>query len=212
MHWRQYNVVPKGKISAYRFERDFLVKFSTPEIEEAPVSFFKQELEITQKLFADLYGDKLFKKLSKKDLYFFDTLHIPLTDEWKELDEQILNISKITTDSFNGKILTKITGKKIGDLSSGNTKIKGLLGLFYEYLLQKIEKQGVVDAIIEPFNMIQAMRSSSVAHRKSKEFVKTMEKYELSKLSNEDKMKKIMIGLISSLKLLNEQTIAGNNV
>jgi len=212
LHWRQYNVVPKGKISTHRFERDFLVKFSTPEIKEAPVSFFKQELEITQKLFADLYGDKLFKELSKNDLHYFDTLHIPLTDEWKELDEQILNISKITTDSFNGKVLSKITGKKIGDLSSGNTKIKGLLGLFYEYLLQKIGKQEIVDAIVEPFNMVQAMRSSSVAHRKSKEFVKTMNKYELSKFSNEDKMEKIIIGLITSLKLLNEQSKAGNNV
>lgn len=53
--------------------------------------------------------------------------------------------------------------------------------------------------------MIQAMRSSSVAHRKSKEFIKNLEKYELTKLSNEDKMRKIVINLISSLKLLNKK-------
>lgn len=130
LHWRQYNVVPKGKISNHRFERDFLVKFSTPEIEETPISFLKQEIEKTQIIFKGIYGEELFKTLNKNDLYFFETLRIPLTEEWKELDEQILSISKITTDSFNANILSKITGKKIGDLSSENTKINGLTGFF----------------------------------------------------------------------------------
>lgn len=212
LHWRQYNVVPKGTISNHRFEKDFLVKFSPPKIEEAPVTYLKQEFERTQKIFSRTYGEELFKTLIKHDLHFSETLRIPLSEEWKELDEQILSISKMTTDSFNGNILSKLTGKKIGDLNSENTRINGLTGLFYEFILQKIGDKEIANKIIEPFNMIQAMRSSSVAHRKSKEFIKTLEKYKLIKLNNEDKMRRIVISLISSFKLLNKQITSGNSM
>ncbi len=205
LHWKQYNVVPKGKISSHRFKRDFLVQFSSPEIEDSPIRFLKQELETTQSVFLEKFEKKLFKELNENDLHLFDTLHIPITDEWKEFDEQILALAKITTDSFNADLLKEITGKKIGDNNLKGKKIKGLTGLFFEYLLQMKLEEHIIEEIIKPFNIIQAIRSSSVAHRKSKELEKTLRKYDLKELSNEDKIKRIVLKLITSLKLLNKK-------
>jgi len=212
LHWKQYNVVPKGKITTHRFKRDFMVQFASPEIEESPIRYLKQEFESIQTVFEKKYGEKLFKELNEDDLHLFNILHIPVTDEWKEFDEQILALAKTMTDSFNSELLKKITGKKIGEDNSKKVKIKGLLGLFFEYLLQlKLDDQ-IIDKIIEPLNIIQAIRSSSVAHRKSKTFDKTLIKYDLKELSNEDKIKQIVMNLIVSFRIIKEKSKAGNNV
>jgi len=192
LHWKQYNIAPKGKISNHRFKRDFLVEFASPDIEEAPIMHFKEAFEYLQQKFIDDEGATLFKSLAEGDEHLYSTLHIPLTEEWKEFDEQILAIAKVTTDSLDNKVLKKLTGKKIGDLNSKGVEIKGLSGLLYEYLTITVKDDEITDSLIKPFNMIQALRSSSVAHRKSKELDKTLLKYDLEKFSNEDKFKKVV--------------------
>jgi hypothetical protein len=200
LHWRQFNVVPKGKISSHRYKRDFLVEFATPESEEAPIFYFKEAFEDLQLCFQTINGQKLFKNLATNDMHLFSTLHIPVTNEWKELDEQILALAKISTDSFNYKILNNLTGKKIGDLGTNGKEIKGLLALFYEYLSSIVKENEQLEALITPFNMLQSFRSASVAHRKSKQLEKTLKKYQLDTLSNEKKFTKIIIELTKSLR------------
>ncbi|WP_203296534.1 hypothetical protein [Luteirhabdus pelagi] len=204
LHWRQFNVTPKGKISNHRYKRDFLVEFASPEIEEAPITYFKQEYKELNAQFKLLHGSYLFKELAKDDYHLFSTLHIPVTNEWKELDEQILGLAKISTDSFNLKILSSIIGKKIGDKGKNGKSIKGSLALFYEYLssLTNVEE---LEVIITPFNMLQAFRSSSVAHRKSKALEKTLKRYNLEGLSNEKKFETILMELINSFKVIKER-------
>lgn len=41
LHWKQFNVSPKGTISEHRFKTDFLAKFSYPEPDELPVSHLR---------------------------------------------------------------------------------------------------------------------------------------------------------------------------
>lgn len=205
LHWRQFNVVPKGKISEHRFKRDFLVQFATPAMEEAPISHFKQAFEEIQEKFKNYSGQQLFKDLAKDDQHLYSTLHIPLTEEWKELDEQLLALAKVSTDSFNYELLTILTGKKIGDTDNNGNSIKGLLALFYNFLFQIIPNDEYRDSLIIPFNMVQALRSSSVAHRKSKDLEKTLVKYGLNKLSNEQKFKKLIIELTKSLKAITNE-------
>jgi hypothetical protein len=200
LHWRQYNVVPKGKIAEHRYKRDFLVEQAFPEIEEAPITHFKETFELVQKQFKLYCGHVLFKELAKDDQHLYSTLHIPLTDEWKEFDEQILALAKITSDSFNNEILKNLTGKKIGDNDKNGKPIKGLLALFYEFLNKIILDDEYRDSLIQPFNMLQALRSSSVAHRKSKELESALVKYGLKELSNEQRFKHIIIELIKSMK------------
>lgn len=205
LHWRQFNVVPKGKISNHRYKRDFLAEFASPELEEAPILHFKQAFETLQERFKLLNEQVLFKDLAKDDQHLFSTLHIPVTDEWKELDEQILALAKVTTDSFNYKPISKLTGKKIGDIGINGKPIKGLLALFYEFLSITIENEDYINSLITPFNMVQSLRSSSVAHRKSKELDKTLKKYKLDKLSNEQKFKTIIIELTKSIKAISNE-------
>ena len=205
LHWRQFNVVPKGKISEHRYKKDFLVEFASPSIEEAPIMYFKQCFEELQMEFREKTGSQLFKDLASKDKHHYNTLHVPVTEEWKELDEQILALAKITTDSFDNSTLKKLTGKKIGDVDSNGNQIKGLSGLFYEFITQKYPDEDRRAYFIYPFNMIQAFRSSSVAHRKSKELEKMLVKYDLNGLSNEQKFKTIVIKLTEVLNNLKEE-------
>ncbi len=202
LHWRQFNVVPKGKISGHRFKTDFLNEFASPEIDDAPIFHFKHEFETLQNEFKKYSGEVLFKDLNKNDKHLFTTLHIPLTEEWKEIDEQLLALAKITTDSFNNKILVQLVGKKINDVGTNGKPIKGLLGLFYELLIKLFPNEENRNSIVEPFNIVQSLRSVSVAHRKSDEFDKALLKYGLSKLSNEQKIKKLIIELIKSFKAI----------
>ncbi len=55
------------------------------------------------------------------------------------------------------------------------------------------------------YNIVQALRSSSVALRKSKELEKALIKYELNELSNEQKFKKLIIDLTKSLKAISNE-------
>lgn len=212
LHWRQFNVVPKGKISNHRFKSDFLNEFASPQVEDAPIFHFKQEFETLQKEFKKYSGEVLFKELNKHDNHLYSTLHIPFTEEWKEIDEQLLALAKITTDSFNNKILVQLVGKRINDVGTNGKPIKGLLALFYESLIKLFPDEANRNSIIEPFNMVQSLRSVSVAHRKSDEFDKALLKYGLSELSNEQKIKKLVIELIKSFKaIIHQLTKEGDN-
>ena len=205
LHWKQFNVVPKGKISEHRYKKDFLVEYASLKIEEAPIMYFKQSFEELQMKFKEKTGNQLFKDLAPKDKHLYNTLHIPVTEEWRELDEQILALTKITTDSFDNSTLKKLTGKKIGDVDSNGNPIKGLSGLFYEYITQKYSEEDQRAYFIYPFNMIQAFRSSSVAHRKSKELDKMLFKYDLNGLSNEQKFRTIVLKLTEILNDLRKE-------
>lgn len=200
LHWKQFNVVPKGTISEYRFKNDFLVESSFPEMSDAPIAYFKETFEKLQDAFMLHYNDSIFLELSPNDRHLYTTIHIPLTEEWKEFDEQILCLAKTTIDSINCSLLETITNKKIGDLDANGKKIKGGLALLNEYILTIVSDNISADFLITPFNAIQAIRSSSVAHRKGKEFEKSLSKYKLEKLSNVGKFKKVVIDVVKSME------------
>lgn len=200
LHWKQFNVVPKGTISEYRFKNDFLVQSSSPEISDAPIAYFKEAFEKLQDTIKLHYDDSIFLELSPNDRHLYTTIHIPLTEEWKEFDEQILCLAKITIDSINCNLLERITNKKIGDLDTNGKKIKGGLALLNEYILTIVSDNSYADFLITPFNTIQAIRSSSVAHRKGKEFEKSLSKYKLEKLNNVEKFKKVVIDVVKSME------------
>ena len=118
-------------------------------------------------------GWKIFKPLHQKDQYCFDTLH-RLTSEnnEKEFDEQIGKLVKITIDSLNQEQFQT-------DISSSKNE-KGSITIFEQYLASyNFENK----EIIEFLRKFQALRSCSVAHRKSdrKDTKKVFEYFEVDK-------------------------------
>lgn len=118
-----------------------------------------------------------------------------MTDEWKEFDEQIQSLAKVFCDSLNVKLLEILSKKKID-----NKEIKGSISLLYVALLELGLGEKERNLIIESLQAIQTIRSTGSAHRKGEKFNKSLEKYNLSALTNEAKINQMCLNLYSGLK------------
>ena len=126
-------------------------------------------------------------------------MHLPLTEEWKEFDEQVQALAKVTVDSINVPILSRESGQKID-----RNAIKGSIDLLEAYLIKIGVKDSERAQILFPFHAIQSIRSTGSAHRKGSNFEKTLTKLQLDNLSNHNKIKKLVVDLTRALSILAE--------
>lgn len=197
LHWRQFNVSPRGTITKYRFLRDFMAEFAEPT--DAPVYYFRVAFEKIQQEAKARYGEELFLDLDEKDRHAYQTLHLPLTEEWKEFDELVQVLAKITVDSLNVRLLSRESGQKIDKRS-----IKGSIDLLEVYLSKIGIKENIREQIIRSLRTVQTIRSTGAAHRKGSNFDKELQHFGLDKLSNSAKVKKLIIDLTGALSLMLE--------
>jgi len=54
------------------------------------------------------------------------------------------------------------------------------------------------------FHAVQTVRSTGAAHRKGKKFVEALERYQLSELSNRERVRKLVIDLTVALSAIVE--------
>ncbi len=155
LYWKSYNIPPQGGMSSTGFRRAFLGQWVDPE---KPDLFFKARLADFTGKWRNQYGWDLFLPLSDSDSHYIESLHIPtIANNAKEFDEQLLAIVKITIDSLNEKKLAegcislKKEAKSIDKLESF-LKSKG-------YDLAEM---------IEFLRNVQLLRSTTVAHRRSR--------------------------------------------
>lgn len=191
-HWRSFNVPYMGPISEKRFRRDFL---NEVDESEDPVSIFKKEYELVQRHFLDNYGEPLFLPLEEGDKYRWETLHLPLTEDWSEFDSQSLTLAKITTDALNVSLLKRETGKKIDP----EGEIRNSIDLLQEFLKQKAAGTDTMDHVSEAFRMVWSIRNTGPAHLKKKNFLKALERYGLSELTNYERIRKMTLEIAHAL-------------
>ena len=170
-HWKQHNVHPRGTITEARFNRDF--RTDPTGHRNDPVYYFREAYECVQSTSDAHLGDKLFLPLSEHDQYALDTLRVPITDEAKELDEQLLSLAKLTADSINMGLLRR---KRV------DTQLKSLEAL--ELFLSWFSNEGEAKAAVAPLRVVQSLRSASAAHRKGRTFAKALRKAGLEAMSN----------------------------
>lgn len=195
LHWRQFNVPPKGKITEHRWRRDFMAEPVEPTGD--PIYRFRVAFEEVQRVTKTRYGEELFRKLDQKDIYVYETLHLPLTEEWKEFDEQVQALAKITVDSLNVDLLSRESGKKIdGKL------IKGSIDLLEAFLDWKKIPEESKKQILLPLRCVWTIRSVGVAHRKGSNFYDALKHFRLDNLPNRERIRKIILGLARALFLL----------
>ena len=88
-----------------------------------------------------------------------DSLHIPIsTDNAKEFDEQLLAIVKVVIDSLNEKELAAGSGSLTAD-AKGIDKLEAFL----------TANKRCVPEMIEFLRNVQSLRSTTVAHRRSRD-------------------------------------------
>ncbi len=195
LHWRQFNIAPKGTITRHRWLRDFMAEFADPDND--PVYYFHVAFEEVQREVRAKYQDDLFTGLDDKDKHAYETLHLPLTEEWKEFDEQVQALAKITVDSLNVALLSHETGQRIDGVT-----IKGSLDLLKEYLKKIGVLEDIKEQILYALHAIQTIRSTGAAHRKGSNFEAALKRFQLDNLSNRAKVRKLLLDLTRGLSLL----------
>lgn len=196
LHWRSFNVAPKGTIAEHRWRTDFLAEFAeTTDV----IHSFRTAFEEVQQISKSRYGSELFLGLDDKDAQIYATLHIPLTDEWKEFDEQIQGLAKLIIDSLNVNLLSRESGKKID-----KKQVKGSIDLLKEYLIKIGVEEKVKSKILNALFIVQTLRSTGVAHRAGSNFYNALKRFQLDNLSNYERVKKVVANLIIALSLISD--------
>ena len=97
--------------------------------------------------------------MTEGDAYYIKTLRVPLTNEQREFDEQVLTLAKILIDSLNEKELSK-------GLTLAKENPKGLDKLEAFLAARDIK----FTQIFEFLRKLQELRSAATAHRKGKRY------------------------------------------
>lgn len=193
IYWKSFNVPSQIGISNTAWQRSFEGKFSDPE---QPDLYFKQRYKIFSNKWFKKFKWYLFKPLSEGDIHHFKALHIPITKDQKEFDEQVLSLTKIIIDSLNEKELIKGIELEKSE-PKGLDKFEGFLR-YHGFEKEKM---------FEFLRNLQTLRSTSVAHRKSekkKEYLKVREYFDLDKKSFQEVFEDILIKLIWTFNSLDK--------
>jgi len=159
LHWKQYNVLPRGRMSTNFFKSQLEAKFVDTD---DPAEKIKQLYNDTNAKFESELGFKLFKELSGEDKYVFKTTHILLSDEQSEFDQQISNLAKIFVDCLNKTEIENRTNWKHSNPDENRS-----INYLEHFLTEKsLSKQNVTN-VIQGLRLIQRIRSESTAHTKS---------------------------------------------
>ncbi|MCX5679056.1 MAG: hypothetical protein NTY76_08175 [Candidatus Omnitrophica bacterium] len=194
LHWRQYNIPPKGGITKHRWQTDFMAEFSEPAND--PVYYIKKAFENLQGISKERLGDLFFLPFNKKESYLLNIIRVPLTNEWKEFDEIIQALAKILCDSLNVRVLQKFLGLSIGD-----NGVNGSIDLLNAFIA-KLHNKKLADNLTKIFYKVQKIRSSSAAHRKGKEFDRILKMFDYYNKAPHDIISELMIEIIKGLEQL----------
>jgi hypothetical protein len=165
LYWQSFNVPPQGKISDVNRRRNFDAEFAEPT--KLDLSF-KSKLEEFQEHWTQKYGWPLFKPLTAEDAHYHKSLHVPLTNDRSEFDDQVLALAKILVDSLNESKIQDLLSSKL-DNGKGISKFERLLN-----------EQGVVgfEPHITFLRNLYKLRHGA-GHRKGDEYKKIAAVYRL---------------------------------
>ncbi len=193
LYWKGFNIATKGKISHTAWTRAIEGNFADPEKSDL---FFKQKYHVFQEEWKKKFGWSLFRPLDKADEHHFKTLRIPLTNEQKEFDEQVLSLVKIFIDSLNekeiekGLTITKVNPKGIDKLE-GFLKAKGF----------------IFPEMIKFLRNLQDLRSAGIAHLKGSKYERIKEAFSIGQKDLSQVFDEILTNCVRTLNTLDNNII-----
>lgn len=161
LHWRSHNIPQKGGVSETYFRRQQMAQFARSD---RPEHIFKTRYHVLQEECEEFLGWQLLLPLSDDDSHHFNCLRVPATNEQCDFDELVLGLTKIIIDSLNEEGLKKfINPSKQGQTTGGISQLEIVLNEHGD---------GKHQDHIKFLRKLQKLRSSSVAHRKGKNYLK----------------------------------------
>lgn len=191
LHWRAFNVPPPAdaSISKTCYRRSFLAQFAEPESVDL---VFRQEYQRLNSAWREKMGWPLFLDPKPGDEHILQTIHVPVTNSQRELDEQILGLTKLLVDSLNEEELTKALSEKRRD-EKGIDKFERFL---------ECKRFAQTEEVIQFLRDLQRLRSTGAAHRKGKEYEKVLVKLGIVGHRPPEVMKDLLTKAVAILRIL----------
>lgn len=179
LYWKSFNIVSDIGISDTRFTRDFLASFTDPISIDL---LFKQRFNMFNTKWKNKFGWNLFLPLSENDQYNFEHIRIPVSNSISEFDTLVLSLVKTIIDSLNEKEIRKQLKGDYGD-------IKGIAKLENWMIENNIRDY---KEHIDFLKNLQTLRSTSVGHRKGKNYEKVSKTFDIGSKTYSDVFEEIL--------------------
>jgi hypothetical protein len=186
LYWRGFNL-PSGNMSRTAFERNFLGQFSDPQNVDL---FFKQKFSDFNKNWKRKFGWELFRPLAERDGYYLKILRVPLTNDQREFDEQILALAKVFIDSLNEQELQQ--GLELKADAKGLAKLDDWMRARSHYS----------EPMMEFLRKLQALRSAGSAHRKGEKYEKLKQFFGIGEKDQRLVLEDILVKCVWTLNTL----------
>lgn len=204
LYWKSFNINGEScKISITAFIRWYAGVYSEPVGKDLR---FKRIFELFNNNWNKKFGWYLFKPLNENDQYNFDSILL-LENNIKQFDSCVLSLTKILVDSINEEDIKK-------EIKNSNRTIeKDIKGIGKLELFLDINNMSDYKNIIEAFRNLQAIRSTSIAHRKSndnKVYEKALKYFNVDENNLNNGLKNIFSEFIEIFKKLEKHFILNN--
>ena len=192
-YWRAFNVATDERLSTSFTRRNLHGEFA---FTESPEVLFKHLYERFNHRWIEQRSWPLFLPLRPADAHVFDALHVPLTDEQGEFDNQVLSLCKLLVDSLNEA--------ELGTLAPSLPKESKGLDKFEHFLRSQ---EGDPEDALTFLRRIQDLRSAGSAHRKGSKYTKAIRASGLEGLGRIVAFKQLIAQALKTLQFL--ETLAG---
>ncbi len=165
LHWRSYNIQPRGTISETTYRRAILGEFANSD---RPDHIFSQRYQMLRERSVKNLGWPILLPLDERDKHYLREIRIPSNDEQKDFDDLVLALAKVLIDSLNEKALRNLIPKEERD---------GIVGS-----ISRLEKACEVNGVkgyethVKFLRDLQKLRSTGSAHLKGSDYLKISEK------------------------------------
>lgn len=166
LYWKHFNISPTGTFSEAIFKRYFLAEFAEPETVDL---VFRNKLKQVQEKWTNKFGWNIFKALNEGDGYHLTGLRVPIKNTQLEFDGQVLSLTMVIIDCLNEQELRKHVGDSIASLK-GISKLEK----FFE-----TNGYNNYEDHVKFLRNLQDLRSTGSAHRKSENYVKAAQEFQL---------------------------------
>lgn len=192
-HWKAFNTTPDGRPSETFATRSFVGRRASAKM---PDLVFKRNYPRVNEAYRKRFGWPLGREPAAEDKYVFKQLHVCLTEEQKEFDDQNILLAKLLVDFLNEDELAKGAAALPKDA-------KGIAK--FEDFARRVGVKG-----IEPFlkflRQLQTLRSKSV-HRKDADYREALRKLGVESLPRVAASTRIFQSAVDSLAWLEAQIL-----
>jgi len=161
LHWKVHNVLPSGGLEETFFRSQILAEFVDLDAPHFKVLQLREEIN---RLFLGKFGWQLFRDLDEREAYIYQVIHPPLTNEPKELSDQLIYLSKVLQESLNVSEMSKAVVDKLKITDKEGKKIPPI-EILRAFLTERLGDTHIVQDLCESLRTLQRFRTTMSAHR-----------------------------------------------